>query len=79
MTTITSLRAQVAALAAAAAQPRRAHRRTTAEGRQELARILDHLDGLPPDAPTFPQGLPEAYAEIDRALAMLDARQAGAS
>jgi len=45
MATIANLRTQVAALVAAA-QPRpgRPHRRTTAEGRQELARLADLAD-----------------------------------
>jgi hypothetical protein len=70
-TTITSLRAQVAALAAAA-QPRRAHRRTTAEGRQELDRILELIADAPPPTPAQKAECAAVYAELDSILARLD-------
>ena len=78
-TTITSLRAQVAALVAAA-QPARQHRRTTAEGRQELDRILDKIgpNPRPPTAAELRERAP-AHAELDAVLARLDAADAEAA
>ena len=74
---LAGLRGQVEALAKRA-EPRalRPHRRTTAEGRQELARILDKIESLPANSPVYREGLPEALEEIDRALARLDTREA---
>jgi hypothetical protein len=77
MTTITSLRAQVAALAAAA-QPRpvRPHRRTTSENRQEFARILATISDPAPPTPAQKAECAAVYAELDSILARMDAREA---
>jgi CHASE3 domain sensor protein len=52
---------------------------TTSENREEFARILAKIESLPADAPVYPEGLVEAYAEIDRVLAVMDEREAAAS
>jgi len=51
---------------------------TTSETRQELQRILAHVESLPADAPPHPdsRGLVEAQQELDRILAAMDARDA---
>jgi len=74
---LASLRSQIEALAKRA-QPRpgRPHRLTTSESREALDSILAKIDGLPADAPTYPEGLTEAYAELDRVLAATGEREA---
>jgi hypothetical protein len=60
--------------AAAAAQPRpaRPHRRTTAEGRQELDRILQTIANPRPPTPAELLANTEAYAELDLVIARLE-------
>ncbi|MBN2573561.1 MAG: hypothetical protein JXP73_03275 [Deltaproteobacteria bacterium] len=48
------------------------YRRTTAETRQELDRVLGVIGRRPPGRPhRDPRGLAEAQAEVDRVLAVL--------
>lgn len=80
MTSISSLRAKIERLKALVESKRIGPQRkpTTFETRQELDRILAKLENLPADASPHPdtRGLAEARAEIDRVLAVMDARDA---
>jgi len=80
MATIANLRTQVAALVAAA-QPRpgRPHRRTTAEGRQEIDRILQAIANPRPPTLDELRECAESYAELDLVIARLDRDDAEAA
>jgi hypothetical protein len=75
-----SLRTRLARIGATVTPSRRPRKLTTAEGRQELDRILAKLDpnAPPPTQAQLTENAP-AYAELDRILVEMDAREAAAS
>jgi hypothetical protein len=69
-----TLKNRMAKLAPPPRPPAWRPKRTTAENRDALNRILAKAESLPPDAQRYPVA-PEVYEELDRVIAEIDRRE----